>query len=149
MRFLGVMAKNRPISGFAAGGKRGLGAMLLLGALFVYGKCGGEGSFALSGLVVLMAFTHGLRRGLHSCAASRLGDGLVPTSRAETAREMGHPAVLGSPSSQPFRKGRGKSGVPDFVVVELSEWVGSHLDPAPPNLSAKGAERVGHPILLL
>jgi hypothetical protein len=38
MSFLGVMAKSRPISGFAAGGKRGLGAMLLLGALFVYGN---------------------------------------------------------------------------------------------------------------
>jgi hypothetical protein len=54
---------------------------------------------------------------------------------------------LGSRPSQPFRKGRGKSGAPDFVVVELSEWVGSHLDPAPPTLSANGAERVGHPIL--
>ena len=29
-------------------------------------------SFALSGLAVFPLFTHGLRRGLYSCAASRL-----------------------------------------------------------------------------
>ena len=65
--------------------------------------------FGLSGLrrvvrVCVGHLTHCLRRGLHSCAASRLGvrrsgrdwgvEAKIPTSRAKNAREVGHPGFL-------------------------------------------------------
>ena len=92
-------------------------------------KCAREmGHPALPGLVFLMAFTHGLRRGLHSCAALRLEVGWAFPLLAQSAREKWGTRRLWIRGFPPFpQRARKEWGTrhPSFMChLHLQRWNG-------------------------
>jgi hypothetical protein len=83
---------------------------------------------ALPGLVFLMAFTHGLRRGLHSCAALRLEVGWAFPLLAQSAREKWGTRRLWIRGFPPFpQRARKEWGTrhPSFMChLHLQRWNG-------------------------